>query len=128
MFAQGYRQKDYYIATQGPLPHTVDDFWRMVWEWKCHSIVMLTELQEREQVSSRSRCSRRGNRLRISRRLISCSGITGQMLPVLARRGFRCLRGLQGGAERRHFVRHVQSTRLGTDVCAGKNIRFYGEG
>eukprot|EP00066_Takifugu_rubripes_P024594 XP_011613860.1 PREDICTED: receptor-type tyrosine-protein phosphatase epsilon-like isoform X1 [Takifugu rubripes] len=48
-FIDGYRQKDYYIATQGPLPHTVDDFWRMVWEWKCHSIVMLTELQEREQ-------------------------------------------------------------------------------
>ncbi|XP_028989981.1 receptor-type tyrosine-protein phosphatase epsilon isoform X4 [Betta splendens] len=48
-FIDGYRQKDYYIATQGPLPHTVDDFWRMVWEWKCHSIVMLTEVQEREQ-------------------------------------------------------------------------------
>lgn len=47
---QGYRQKDYFIATQGPLAHTVDDFWRMVWEWKCHSIVMLTELQERDQV------------------------------------------------------------------------------
>ncbi|MEQ2208923.1 hypothetical protein XENOCAPTIV_019624 [Xenoophorus captivus] len=46
----GYRQKDYFIATQGPLLHTVADFWRMVWEWKCHSIVMLTELQEREQV------------------------------------------------------------------------------
>uniref|UniRef100_A0A3Q1H533 Tyrosine-protein phosphatase non-receptor type 20 n=1 Tax=Anabas testudineus TaxID=64144 RepID=A0A3Q1H533_ANATE len=40
---------DYYIATQGPLQHTVEDFWRMVWEWKCHSIVMLTEVQEREQ-------------------------------------------------------------------------------
>lgn len=47
---QGYRQKDYFIATQGPLPHTVEDFWRMVWEWKCHTIVMLTEVQEREQV------------------------------------------------------------------------------
>uniref|UniRef100_A0A8C7ZPL7 Receptor-type tyrosine-protein phosphatase epsilon n=1 Tax=Oryzias sinensis TaxID=183150 RepID=A0A8C7ZPL7_9TELE len=48
-FIDGYRQKDYFIATQGPLSHTVEDFWRMVWEWKCHSIVMLTELQEREQ-------------------------------------------------------------------------------
>uniref|UniRef100_A0AAR2LF44 Receptor-type tyrosine-protein phosphatase epsilon n=1 Tax=Pygocentrus nattereri TaxID=42514 RepID=A0AAR2LF44_PYGNA len=40
---------DYFIATQGPLAHTVQDFWRMVWEWKCHSIVILTELKEREQ-------------------------------------------------------------------------------
>ncbi|XP_048842965.1 LOW QUALITY PROTEIN: receptor-type tyrosine-protein phosphatase epsilon [Brienomyrus brachyistius] len=48
-FIDGYRQKDYFIATQGPLSSTVEDFWRMVWEWKSHSIVMLTELQEREQ-------------------------------------------------------------------------------
>ncbi|XP_072851509.2 receptor-type tyrosine-protein phosphatase epsilon isoform X1 [Pogona vitticeps] len=48
-FIDGYRQKDYFIATQGPLPHTVEDFWRMVWEWKCHTIVMLTEVLEREQ-------------------------------------------------------------------------------
>lgn len=48
-FIDGYRQKDYFIATQGPLAHTVEDFWRMIWEWKCHAIVMLTEVQEREQ-------------------------------------------------------------------------------
>ncbi|XP_046885181.1 receptor-type tyrosine-protein phosphatase epsilon-like [Hypomesus transpacificus] len=48
-FIDGYRQKDHFIATQGPLQHTVEDFWRMVWEWRCHSIVMLTELKEREQ-------------------------------------------------------------------------------
>ncbi|XP_014323794.2 LOW QUALITY PROTEIN: receptor-type tyrosine-protein phosphatase epsilon-like, partial [Myotis lucifugus] len=48
-FIDGYRQKDYFIATQGPLAHTVEDFWRMVWEWRCHTIVMLTEVQEREQ-------------------------------------------------------------------------------
>ncbi|XP_077585587.1 receptor-type tyrosine-protein phosphatase epsilon-like isoform X2 [Stigmatopora nigra] len=48
-FIDGYRQKDYFIATQAPLSHTAEDFWRMVWEWRCHSIVMLTELKEREQ-------------------------------------------------------------------------------
>ncbi|KAB0406760.1 hypothetical protein E2I00_018142, partial [Balaenoptera physalus] len=52
-FIDGYRQKDYFIATQGPLAHTVEDFWRMVWEWKCHTIVMLTEVQEREQPLAR---------------------------------------------------------------------------
>uniref|UniRef100_A0A8C4ZP22 protein-tyrosine-phosphatase n=1 Tax=Gadus morhua TaxID=8049 RepID=A0A8C4ZP22_GADMO len=50
-FIDGYRQKDYFIATQGPLSHTVEDFWRMMWDWSCHSIVMLTELKEREQVA-----------------------------------------------------------------------------
>uniref|UniRef100_A0A8C8RRU1 Receptor-type tyrosine-protein phosphatase alpha n=1 Tax=Pelusios castaneus TaxID=367368 RepID=A0A8C8RRU1_9SAUR len=48
-FIDGYRQKDSYIASQGPLQHTTEDFWRMIWEWKSCSIVMLTELEERGQ-------------------------------------------------------------------------------
>jgi len=43
---QGYKQRNTYIATQGPLQNTVDDFWRMMWEHRCSCIVMLCELEE----------------------------------------------------------------------------------
>ena len=43
LFKGGYRQRGAYIATQTPLPNTVNDFWRIVFE-KC--IVMLCQKQE----------------------------------------------------------------------------------
>ena len=39
-----------YLYSLGPLPETFNDFWRMVWEKNCSSIVMLTNLQERHKV------------------------------------------------------------------------------
>ncbi|XP_055022299.1 tyrosine-protein phosphatase non-receptor type 7 isoform X2 [Boleophthalmus pectinirostris] len=38
-----------YIATQGPMVHTVGDFWDMVWQEKAPAIVMLTRLKEEQQ-------------------------------------------------------------------------------
>ncbi|XP_078657139.1 receptor-type tyrosine-protein phosphatase F-like isoform X2 [Branchiostoma floridae x Branchiostoma belcheri] len=45
-FIDGYRQRDGFIATQGPLTNTIETFWRMIWHWESYSIVMLTELEE----------------------------------------------------------------------------------
>ncbi|XP_073725516.1 receptor-type tyrosine-protein phosphatase beta [Misgurnus anguillicaudatus] len=49
-YIQGNNFKWDYIATQGPLPGTKDDFWRMVWEQNAHSIVMVTQCVERGMV------------------------------------------------------------------------------
>lgn len=45
-FLPGYTYRREYIATQGPLPNTLDDFWRMIWEQNVEIIVMVTKLVE----------------------------------------------------------------------------------
>ena len=46
--AQGYKHRKAYIAAQGPLQNTVNDFWRMVWEHHCSCIVILCDTEEND--------------------------------------------------------------------------------
>jgi protein tyrosine phosphatase len=50
---QGYKRPKAYIATQGPKPQTVDDFWRMVWHEKVSLIVMVANVTENGKVRSK---------------------------------------------------------------------------
>ncbi|XP_067330526.1 receptor-type tyrosine-protein phosphatase S-like [Channa argus] len=49
-YIDGYRKQNAYIATQGPLAETFGDFWRMVWEQRAASIVMMTRLEEKSRI------------------------------------------------------------------------------
>nr|XP_023685342.1 receptor-type tyrosine-protein phosphatase delta-like isoform X32 [Paramormyrops kingsleyae] len=49
-YIDGYRRQNAYIATQGSLPETFGDFWRMIWEQHSANIVMMTKLEERSRV------------------------------------------------------------------------------
>ena len=50
-YPQGYNKPNAYVATQGPIPSTFPDFWRMVWELDSPTIVMVTNLKEDDKVS-----------------------------------------------------------------------------
>ncbi|XP_071116767.1 multiple epidermal growth factor-like domains protein 10 [Haliotis cracherodii] len=51
-FIDGPTRGKQYIATQGPLPHTVVDFWEMIWQQNVPVIVMLANIIE----DGRRRC------------------------------------------------------------------------
>ncbi|KAF0311498.1 Tyrosine-protein phosphatase non-receptor type 7 [Amphibalanus amphitrite] len=40
-------EPQFYIATQGPLESTVNDFWRMIWETQSKVVICLTDIVER---------------------------------------------------------------------------------
>ncbi|XP_036068490.1 receptor-type tyrosine-protein phosphatase eta isoform X4 [Oryzias melastigma] len=49
-YMPGYQSKKEFIAAQGPLPGTVNDFWRMIWEKNVRTLVMLTRCNEQGRV------------------------------------------------------------------------------
>lgn len=48
-YLPGFWKSQAYIATQYPLEDTTNDFWRMVWQEHCRSVVMLVSKEELQQ-------------------------------------------------------------------------------
>uniref|UniRef100_A0A8C7J8E2 protein-tyrosine-phosphatase n=1 Tax=Oncorhynchus kisutch TaxID=8019 RepID=A0A8C7J8E2_ONCKI len=49
-YIPGYNSRKEFIAAQGPLPGTVNEFWRMIWEKNVQTLVMLTRCNEQGRV------------------------------------------------------------------------------
>ncbi|CAD6200069.1 unnamed protein product, partial [Caenorhabditis auriculariae] len=103
-YIDGYEKPKSYIATQGPLPETFGDFWRMVWEEGSVTIVMLTNLEERSRVKCDQYWPSRGS---------SAYGdvqVTLLETTVLAHYTMRTLRLQVAGEPEVREIRHLQYT------------------
>ncbi|XP_048015426.1 receptor-type tyrosine-protein phosphatase eta [Megalobrama amblycephala] len=49
-YIPGYKSREEFIAAQGPLSITINEFWRMIWEKNVYTIVMLTKCNEQGEV------------------------------------------------------------------------------
>ena len=64
-----------YIGSQGPLPNTVGDFWRMVWEQRVRLLLMLTAETEGRRVKCHRYWPQRGETTaRHGHLAVSCTG------------------------------------------------------
>jgi len=50
VFGKDFNIKSSYIVTQAPIPETFGDFWRMIYDYNCSFIVMLTNHEEDEMM------------------------------------------------------------------------------
>ncbi|XP_064386119.1 sushi, von Willebrand factor type A, EGF and pentraxin domain-containing protein 1-like isoform X4 [Halichondria panicea] len=49
-YVDGFVKRNKFIASQGPLPNTLVDFWRMMWQERPPIIVMLTNVMENNKI------------------------------------------------------------------------------
>ncbi|XP_054607579.2 protein tyrosine phosphatase receptor type Db isoform X22 [Nothobranchius furzeri] len=103
-YIDGYRRQNAYIATQGPLPETFGDFWRMVWEQHTANIVMMTKLEEKSRVKCDQYWPTRGTE---TYGLIQVTLLDTVELATYSMRTFALYKS---GSNEKREVRHFQFT------------------
>ncbi|XP_054865700.1 protein tyrosine phosphatase receptor type Db isoform X24 [Amphiprion ocellaris] len=103
-YIDGYRRQNAYIATQGSLPETFGDFWRMVWEQHTANIIMMTKLEEKSRVKCDQYWPTRGTET------YGLIQVTLLDTVELATYSVRTLALYKSGSNEKREVRHFQFT------------------
>ncbi|KAL1129262.1 hypothetical protein AAG570_013791 [Ranatra chinensis] len=103
-YCDGYRKHNAYVATQGPLPETCGDFWRMCWELRTATIVMMTKLEERTRIKCDQYWPARGTET------YGTITVTLSEVQELATYCIRTFNINRGGSSERREVKQLQFT------------------
>ncbi|XP_058805805.1 tyrosine-protein phosphatase Lar isoform X2 [Phymastichus coffea] len=107
-YCDGYRKQNAYVATQGPLQETFADFWRMCWELRSATIVMMTKLEERTRIKCDQYWPSRGTET-YGQMQVTIQDV--QELATYCIRSFQISRiGGQGATGERREVKQLQFT------------------
>jgi len=106
-YCDGYRKHNAYVATQGPLQETFGDFWRMCWEVRTSTIVMMTKLEERTRVKCDQYWPARGSQ---TYGPVTVTLVSVQELATYVIRSFHMTRG---GADDPSETREVKQLQFG---------------
>ncbi|XP_044760650.1 tyrosine-protein phosphatase non-receptor type 4 [Coccinella septempunctata] len=105
MTINGTEMVNRYIATQGPLQSTTDDFWQMIFEEKCTLIIMLTTLVERGRTKCHKYWPSVGECLTVQNTTVKCikeeTDLTGSVV-------YRDFILTDGDTEELREIKHIQ--------------------
>ncbi|XP_058055440.1 tyrosine-protein phosphatase Lar isoform X2 [Anopheles bellator] len=103
-YCDGYRKHNAYVATQGPLQETFSDFWRMCWELKSSTIVMMTRLEERSRIKCDQYWPARGTEV------YGAMTVTITETQELATYSIRTFQIYRNGSNERREIKQLQFT------------------
>ncbi|XP_068895209.1 receptor-type tyrosine-protein phosphatase beta-like isoform X17 [Tenebrio molitor] len=86
-YVNGYNIPRGFIATQTPLPHTVNDFWSMIWQENIKTVVMLSNLNENRTIVCEKYWPEFGLKCRFGNIVIL--NVSSKMFPSYVKREFQ---------------------------------------